>query len=147
MATVGLVGFYEFQNYSSWLRWEGQNASLYRISSKSVSSVKVRELKRRMHSFGSVECFSMLCKSCMIVTKWDSNIFMVGLLHSLDLVLNRMLNANLLFKFTMLSQTSCWLSPNSISIQRELWKAFQDFFILLIERKTLLCHFYRARLC
>jgi len=42
----------------------------------------------------------------------------------------------------MPSQTSCLLSQNSISLHRELWKSFQDFFILLIERKTQLCHFF-----
>jgi len=101
-----------------------------------------RIVRRQMHSIGSVECFLMLCKSCVIVTKWDSDRFMVGPLHSLDLVLNQVLNANSLFKFTVPSQTSCWLSRSSISLHRshrELWKAFQDFSIH--RKKTLLCHF------
>jgi len=114
------------------LRWQW-SLSTWRRQRRDAPSK--RNVKQQMHSFGSVECFSVLCKSCVIVTKWDGDIFMVGPLYSLDLVVKRMLNANSLFKFTMPSQTSCWLSRSSISLHRELWKAFQDFFILLIERK------------
>ena len=64
---------------------------------------------------------------------------MVGPLHSLDLVVNRMLNANSLFKFTMSSHHLVDFFQNSISFQYEHWEAFLrlPYTINRNEKKTL----------
>jgi len=78
----------------------------------------------------TVECLSMLLKSCMIVIKWDDARFMAISMRLLGLHLLRMLSTNSLFEFIMPSQTSCWPSRTCVSLYRssyELYKAFEVF--------------------
>jgi len=89
-----------------------------------------RNVRQQMHSFRSVECLSMLLRSCVIVIKWDDGRFMAISMRLLGLHLLRMLNTNSLFEFIMPSQTTCWPSRSGVSLRRsshELYKAFEDF--------------------
>jgi len=71
------------------------------LSDGEDSAPSRRNVRRQMHSFRSVECLSMLLKSCTIVIKWDVAKFMAVSMHLLGLHLLRMPSENSLFEFIM----------------------------------------------